>query len=89
MPIIELVFLVLFLAVVIWGGDRLLALLPGNAALKQAVRIVAIVCVALWALSVAASFFGVSMPWAPPPRTGTAECRNRSRPARSSSITSS
>lgn len=63
MPIIELLFLILFLAVVIWGGDRLLALLPGNAALKQAVRIVAIVAIALWTLNVAAGFFGVSMPW--------------------------
>lgn len=65
MPIIELLFLILFLAVIIWGGDRLLALLPGNAALKQAVRVIAIVIVSLWALSVAAGFFGVSMPWSP------------------------
>ena len=61
----EFLFLILFLAVVIWGGDRLLALLPGNEKLKQAVRIVAIVIVALWALGIAASFFGVSTPWSP------------------------
>lgn len=65
MPIIELLFLILFLAVIIWGGDRLLALLPGNSTLKQIVRIVAIVIVALWFLSLAAGFFGVSLPWSP------------------------
>jgi len=63
MPIVELIFLILFLAVVIWGGDKLLALLPGDAKLKQAAKIIAIVVIALWALSVAASFFGVAMPW--------------------------
>jgi len=63
--LVGLLFLILFLAVLIWGGDRLLALLPGNEKLKQAVRIIAIVIVALWALSVAASFFGVAMPWSP------------------------
>lgn len=65
MDLIALLFLILFLAVVIWGGDRLLALLPGNAALKQVVRVVAIVALSLWALNKAASFFGVSTPWSP------------------------
>jgi len=66
MPIVELIFLILFLAVIIWGGDRLLALLPGNEKLKQAARIIAIIVIALWALSVAASFFGASLPWSGP-----------------------
>jgi hypothetical protein len=66
MNLIGLLFAVLVLAVLIWGGDRLLALLPGNEKLKQIVRIIAIVAVALWFLSLAASFFGVSMPWGSP-----------------------
>jgi hypothetical protein len=61
--IVELIFTILFLAVLVWGGERLLALFPGNEKLKQIVRIVAIVVIALWFLSVAASFFGVSLPW--------------------------
>jgi len=60
---LELVLLILVLAVILWGGDRLLALLPGNEKLKQIVRIIVIVAVALWALSVIASFFGLAMPW--------------------------
>lgn len=58
-----LILLILVLAVLIWGGDRLLALLPGNEKLKAAARIIAIVFVALWFLSMAASILGVSMPW--------------------------
>lgn len=65
MDFVALIFLILFLAVVIWGGDRLLALLPGDAKLKQAARIIAIVVLALWALNVSASLFGVSTPWSP------------------------
>lgn len=65
MDFVALIFLILFLAVVIWGGDRLLALLPANSTLKQAVRIIVIVVLALWALNVAAGIFGVSMPWSP------------------------
>lgn len=61
--IIELIFTLLVLAVLVWGGERLLALWPGNEKLKQIVRIFAIVAGALWLLSVAASFFGVSLPW--------------------------
>ena len=64
--IISLLFLILFLAVIIWGGDKLLALLPGNEKLKQAARVIAVIVIALWALSVAASFFGVAMPWGGP-----------------------
>jgi len=64
--IISLLFLILFLAVIIWGGDKLLALLPGNEKLKQAARVIAIIVIALWGLSIAASFFGVAMPWSGP-----------------------
>lgn len=60
---LEIIFFILVLAVVLWGGDRLLALLPGNEKLKQIVRIIVIVVVALWALSIVASFFGIAMPW--------------------------
>jgi hypothetical protein len=61
--IVELIFTILFIAVIVLGGERLLALFPGYEKLKQVVRILAIVAVALWFLSVAALFFGVSLPW--------------------------
>jgi hypothetical protein len=61
--IVSLIFLILFLAVIIWGGDRLLALLPGNEKLKQTVRIIAIVVLSLYFLSLAAGFFGIALPW--------------------------
>lgn len=61
--IVELIFTLLVIAVLVWGGERLLALFPGNERIKQVIRILAIVAVALWFLSVAASFFGVSLPW--------------------------
>ncbi len=63
--IAALLIALLVLAVLIWGGDRLLALLPGNEKIKQIVRIVVIVIVALWFLSLAASFLGVPMLWEP------------------------
>jgi len=56
-------FALLFLAVILWGGDRLIALVPGYEKLKQAARIIAIVAVALWCISLAASLVGVSLPW--------------------------
>jgi hypothetical protein len=58
---------ILVLAVLVWGGDRLLVLMPGNERLKQAVRVIAIVVVALWFLGLVASFFGIAMPWGPWP----------------------
>jgi hypothetical protein len=54
------------LAEAVEPDDRLLALLPGNEKVKQVVRIVAIVAVAIWFLSLAAAFFGVAMPWGLP-----------------------
>jgi len=66
MPIVELLILLLVLAVLIWAGDSLIKLLPGNEKVKQAVRIVAIAAIALWFLSLAASLLGVSMPWSGP-----------------------
>lgn len=72
MQALAILFAVLFLAVLIWGGDGLLALLPGNEKLKAAVRIIAIVVVSLWLLGLVAAFFGVALPWAPvlPARAG-------------------
>jgi Mg2+ and Co2+ transporter CorA len=61
--VLEIIFTALFLAVLVWGGDSLLKLFPGNEKLKQIVRIVAIVAVALLFLNMVASFLGVSMPW--------------------------
>lgn len=61
--VVELIFALLVLAVLVLGGERLLALWPGNSVVKQVVRIVAIVAIALWCLSEAASFLGVALPW--------------------------
>ena len=63
MTILGLLILMLVLAVLIWGGDALLKLLPGNEKIKQVVRILAIVVLALWFLSLAADLLGVPMPW--------------------------
>ena len=63
--ILGLIFLLLVAALLLWAGDRLLALWPGNSPLKQVIRIVVIVAVALWALSLIAGFFGIAMPWGP------------------------
>lgn len=63
MAVPEILFAILVLAVLLWGGDRLLALLPGNERLKQIARIIAIVAVALWFLSLVAAWLGVPMPW--------------------------
>lgn len=65
MSMLSILFAILVLAVLVWGGDRLLALLPGNESLKQFVRIIAIVVVAIWFLGLVASWLGVSVPWAP------------------------
>ena len=65
--ILGLVFMLLIAALLLWAGDRLLALWPGNPPLKQVIRIIVIVAVALWALSLVAGFFGIAMPWGPAP----------------------
>lgn len=61
----SLLVALLFLAVLIWGGDRLLALVPASPKLVSAIRIIVIVCVALYVLSLVAGFFGVAVPWYP------------------------
>ncbi len=62
---LSLLVALLALAILIWGGDRLLALAPGKPKLIEAIRIIAIVCVALYVLSLIAGFFGVPVPWYP------------------------
>jgi hypothetical protein len=61
----SLLIALLILAVLIWGGDRLLALVPASPKLIAAIRIIAIVCVALYVISLVAGFFGVAVPWYP------------------------
>lgn len=63
MSIIGIILTLLVLAVLLWGGDKLLAVFPGNGRVKQVIRIVVIVFAALLALSLVASLFGVSLPW--------------------------
>jgi hypothetical protein len=65
--ILGLVLTLLIAALLLWGGDRLLALWPGNPPLKQVIRIVVIIAVALWCLSLIAGYFGIPMPWGPAP----------------------
>lgn len=62
---LSLLIALLILAVLIWGGDRLLALVPAAPKLIAAIRIIAIVCVALYVISLVAGFFGVAVPWYP------------------------
>jgi hypothetical protein len=63
------VIAILIVMLLLWAGDRLLALWPGNSALKQVVRIVVIVVVAIWVLVTVAGLFGIPVPlWAPAPR---------------------
>lgn len=50
------------LAILLWGGDALLALVPGNEKIKRAVRVIVTVCVALYLLSLIAAFFGLGTP---------------------------
>jgi hypothetical protein len=63
--ILGLVLTLAVAALFLWGGDSLLKLWPGNSILKQVIRIVVIVAVALWCLSTVAGFFGIPMPWGP------------------------
>ena len=65
--ILGIILTILVVAVLLWGGDRLLALWPGNEKLKQVVRIIVIVAVAIWVLILIAGFFGIPMPWGPVP----------------------
>ena len=62
---LALLFSLLVLAILIWGGDRLLALAPGQPKLIAAIRIIAIVCVALYVVYLIAGFFGVAVPLFP------------------------
>ncbi len=63
--ILGLVLTLAIAALLLWGGDRLLALWPGNPPLKQVIRIVVIVAVALWCLFQIAGFFGIPTPFGP------------------------
>jgi hypothetical protein len=63
MTIVALLFLILILAVLLWWGDRILALAPGNPKLKELVRTSAIALVAILLICLIAAFFGVKIPW--------------------------
>jgi hypothetical protein len=59
-----LLLALVFLAILIWGADRLLALVPGYPKLIQAVRIIAIVVISIYVIGLIAGFFGIPVPWA-------------------------
>ena len=63
MTIAALLFLILILAVILWWGDRLLALAPGNPKLKEIVRTSVIALVAIGIICVVAALFNVRIPW--------------------------
>jgi hypothetical protein len=63
--LLALLAALLVLAILIWGADRLLALAPGYPRLIAAIRIIAIVAIALYVLSLIAGFFGIPLPWGP------------------------
>jgi hypothetical protein len=58
-----LIFALLVLALLVWAGDGLLKLWPSQGKLMQAIRIIAIVALALLVLSWIATYFGVALPW--------------------------
>lgn len=59
-----LLLLLVLLAVLIWGADRLLALVPGYPKLIAAVRVIAIVVITIYVIGLIAGFFGIPVPWA-------------------------
>ncbi len=61
--IVGILFALAILSVLVWGGDRLLALLPGSERIKSAIRTIAIVLVALVLIFLLASVFGVRIPF--------------------------
>lgn len=63
MTIAALLFLILILAVLLWWGDKLLALAPGDAKLKAFVRTSCIALVAIALICLVAALFGVRIPW--------------------------
>ena len=58
-----LLLALIFLAILIWGADRLLALVPGYGKIIAAVRIIAIVVIAIYVIGLIAAFFGIPVPW--------------------------
>jgi hypothetical protein len=65
--LIQGIIWVVAVCIILWGGDRILALLPGYEKVKSGIRTVVIVVMALWCLSLVAELFGVSMPWGSSP----------------------
>jgi hypothetical protein len=63
--LVSLLLALLVLALLVWAGQNLLALWPGNEKIKRVAWILLVVIVALYLLSLVAGFFGVEMPWGP------------------------
>lgn len=62
--ILGIVVLLVIVAILVWGGDHLLALAPQSKILAAA-RIIAIVAISIWVVCLIASFFGIPVPWGP------------------------
>ena len=62
--IFAIVVLLVIVGVLVWGGDRLLALAPQSKILIAA-RIIAICAISIWVVCLIAAFFGIPTPWVP------------------------
>lgn len=56
-------FLLVILAVLLWGGDRILAHVPGNPKLKDVARTIIIVVVSIALICMLAALLGIRIPW--------------------------
>lgn len=65
--LIQAIIWVVAVCIILWTGDKLLALFPGYEKIKSGIRAVVICVMALWCLSLIAELIGVSMPWGPSP----------------------
>lgn len=63
--ILGIIFSALILAVIVWGGDGLMKLVPGNEKIKAGIRIFAIVVLVIFCLISIANFFNIPLPWGP------------------------
>jgi hypothetical protein len=61
--LIGIIISALILIVIVWGGDGLIKLVPGDGKLKQGLRIFAIVVLTIFCLVSIAGYFNIPLPW--------------------------
>jgi hypothetical protein len=62
LELIGFIIALLILAVLVWGGDGLIKLAPGNEKLKQVARILGIVVLTILCLRAVAAYFHIPVP---------------------------